>query len=133
MRSKAAAKMMERYGSKDTASTGKGFLKPVLTAAGTALGAYVGGPAGAQLGGAIGSSVGSLAQTGDESEASGDEGKVDLEGIVAGLVGLDEQKRKKQLLGLAKEGKISMEDLAKFAREGKISAEQFSMLGGTTK
>ena len=43
MRSKAAAKMMERYGSNKTSSSGSGILQPLLGAAGTAIGAYLGG------------------------------------------------------------------------------------------
>jgi hypothetical protein len=114
MRSEAAKRMMERYGSKPKSGGGSGIIGPVLTTAGAAIGAYLGGPAGAQVGAGVGTELGKLTATGEQAEENKD--KDGMGAIMKGLEGLADADKKKKLMEMMKAGKISPEQATAAAK-----------------
>ena len=114
MRSAAAKKMMERYGSKPKGTTGSG-LGSLLQLGATAVGAALGGPAGAQIGAGVGTELKKLTGTGEQAEDAKDEDGMGA--IMKGLDGLADADKKKKLLEMLKAGKISP-DMATKAAQG---------------
>ena len=106
MRSEAAKRMMERYGSKPKGTSGSG-VGTALTLGGAAIGAYFGGAAGAQVGAGVGTELGKVVGTGEQAEDAKD--KDGMGAIMKGLEGLADEEKKKKLMEMMKAGKISPE------------------------
>lgn len=102
MRSAAAKRMMERYGSKPKSTTGSG-VSALLPLIGTAAGFAIGGIEGAQIGGGLGQAAGKLTATGEQAEGMDD----GMDAIMKGLEGLAAGEKKKKLLEMMKAGKIT--------------------------